>query len=165
MITTLVEQSLALGRPVYLAQDVDSGINPAAAQRGHVVAPTLQRVPQGLSFRLYADQEEHADPAPDLNLRGLIGDSLSAQEGLTQAVRQRYTPMLTNRGVYLAQRNLHEEAIAAFQQAVLVDAEFCPAYQEWGSSLEALGRQGEAEGVYDKARAMGCPLQSQAPGP
>lgn len=156
MINALVEQALALGRPVYLAQDVDVAIN-AAARGQSVVAPNLQRVPQGLSFRLYADQEVHADPVPDLNLRGLTDNTL-AREGPTQAVRSRYTAMFMNRGIYLAQHNLHEGAIAAFQKVTIVDPEFCLAYQEWGKNLEALGRQDEAGGVYDKARAAGCQL-------
>lgn len=165
MINALVEQAIAAGRPVYLAQDVDAGINAVAARTQNVVAPHLQRVPQGLSFRLYADQEFHPDPAPELNLRGLLEDT-AAQQDLLRAVRRRYAAMFTNRGVYLASHNRHEEASAAFQQAILVEPEFIVAYQEWGKSLEALGRKAEADAVYNQARMLALrQMQSQAPGP
>lgn len=165
MINALVEQALAAGRPVYLAQDVDAGVNAVAARTQNVVAPHLQRVPQGLSFRLYADQAFHPDPAPELNLRGLLEDA-PAQPDLVRAVRRRYAAMFTNRGVYLASHNRHEEASAAFQQAILVEPEFIVAYQEWGKSLEALGRKAEADAVYNQARLLALrQMQSQAPGP
>jgi hypothetical protein len=161
MINALVAHALAQGRPVYLAQEVDSAISPAANQ--NVVAPGLQRVPQGLSFRLYADQEAHAEPAPDLNLRGL-DDEASARPEFLANVRRRYTAMFANRGVYLARHNRHEEAVAAFQQTILVDPTFETAYLEAGKSLEALGRQAEADAYYAQARALAA-RQSAELGP
>lgn len=165
MINALVEQAIAAGRPVYLAQDVDAAINAVAARTQNVVAPQFQRVPQGLSFRLYPDQEFHPDPAPELNLRGLLEDT-AAQPDLLRAVRRRYAAMFTNRGVYLAQHGQHEAASAAFQQAILVEPEFIVAYQEWGKSLEALGRKAEADAVYNQARMLVLrQMQGQSPGP
>jgi tetratricopeptide (TPR) repeat protein len=165
MINALVEQAIAAGRPVYLAQDVDAAINAVAARTQNVVAPHLQRVPQGLSFRLYADQEFHPDPAPELNLRGLLEDT-GAQPDLLRAVRRRYAAMFTNRGVYLAQHGQHDAASAAFQQAILVEPEFIVAYQEWGKSLEALGRKAEADALYNQARMLALrQMQGRSPGP
>ncbi len=165
MINALVDQAIAAGRPVYLAQDVDAGVNAVAARTQNVVAPHLQRVPQGLSFRLYADQAFHPDPAPELNLRGLLEDA-PAQHDLVRAVRRRYAAMFTNRGVYLARHGQHEAASTAFQQAILVEPEFIVAYQEWGKSLEALGRKAEADAVYNQARMLALrQMQVQAPGP
>jgi len=163
MINTLVAQALAAGRPVYLAQDVDAGINPTEAQNRTIVAPDLQRVPQGLSFRLYADKDFHADPAPELSLRGLADGTVAADD-LINTIRRRYAAMYTNRGLYLAEHNEHDGAAAAYQQAIRLEPSFIPAYQGLAKSLEALGRQAEADAI--KAQVLDLAArQSQNGGP
>lgn len=163
MINTLVAQAMAIGRPVYLAQDVDAGINPTEVQNRTIVAPDLQRVPQGLSFRLYADKEFHADPAPELSLRGLADGTVAADD-LINTIRRRYAAMYTNRGLYLAGHSEHEGAATAYRQAIHLEPSFIPAYQGLAKSLEALGRQAEADAI--KAQALDLVArQSQNGGP
>jgi tetratricopeptide (TPR) repeat protein len=94
-----------------------------------------QLIPEGLVFNLAGSQGFHDSPDVHLQIRGLADGTLQFAKGdpVNVKVIPVYTNMLINRGRYLALFGQHERAIAAFEQALVLNPNL------------ALARQGLAE--------------------
>jgi tetratricopeptide (TPR) repeat protein len=89
-----------------------------------------------------------------------------------EALGDRSAISLMNKGLTLFQTDRLDEAIAAFDEALSIDAEFYPAWANKGAALAKAGRSSEAIEAYGKAleikpragaaalgdwRELGCP--------
>ena len=108
-------------------------------------------VPRGLVFELYDQEPAVVPPQPALELRGLADGSTPLDRVARQKVRPTYALMLTSRGLYLAGRGDHAQAIACYQQALSLEPGAVAALRGAGRSLAALGRWGEAVAAYEAA--------------
>ncbi len=88
-------------------------------------------IPEGLIFNLADSQGFHDSPDVHLQIRGLADGTLRFAQGdpVNIKVIPAYANMLTNRGRYLALFGQHERAIAAFEQALVLNPNLASARQ------------------------------------
>jgi hypothetical protein len=138
LIQSMVRNEMTVA-PVYITNDVLS----ADETNGYLtqwIPQTYQLVPQGLVFNLATDRNFHDSPDPHLRTRGLAdGTVRSASDDVVKLkVLPAYTRMLTNRGRYLASFNQNERAIAAFEEALMLDPNLTAAQQGLAESTAKL---------------------------
>ncbi|MBL8196609.1 MAG: tetratricopeptide repeat protein, partial [Blastocatellia bacterium] len=108
-------------------------------------------VPQGLTMRIYADKTFHLDPAPSLELRGLLDGSIHLDEVATKKLLPNYATMIANRGKYLSVAQRHDEAIEFLQLSLKLLPNFDRTYQFLGDAYAGKGEKVAAEQNYKKA--------------
>lgn len=122
LIDAMVSQAAAAGRPAYLTRDVDRSVTRDPQRTWMVVSPNMTRVPQGLAYRLYADDAFHPTPAPVLELRGLADGTVPyPPNSFALEVPGRYIDMLTVRAHYLQGGGDAAGAVEVFRQLLRVD--------------------------------------------
>ena len=86
-------------------------------------------VPQGLVFRLMEKSSPIIPKEPDINIRGLNDRSLRFDDDdvVRRTVMPAYLTMLSNTGIYLESKGLHNRAVPQFQKALKIDPNFEPA--------------------------------------
>ena len=131
--------------PVYLTLDVAGTREGADAELTKSLAAAYQFIPQGLVFQITTGREFRQPADPQLSTRGLADGTIQFEEDdvVTLKVLPVYVNMLYNRGRYLTAHGRHEEAIAAFKQALQLNPGFTLAQQAVNESLNAL-RKGAA---------------------
>ena len=120
--------------PVYMTNDLISS-DSVNGELTRWLTQKYQLVPQGLVLNLADGQGFHDSPDVHLDVRGLADGTLRFGKGdpVNVKVLPSYANMLINRGRYLALFGQHERAIAAFEQALMLNPNL------------ALARQGLAE--------------------
>lgn len=108
-------------------------------------------VPQGLTMRIYADKTFHLDPAPSLELRGLLDGTTYLDEVATKKLLPNYATMIANRGKYLSVAQRHDEAIEFLQLSLKLLPNFDRTYQFLGDAYAGKGEKAIAEQNYRKA--------------
>jgi tetratricopeptide (TPR) repeat protein len=122
MVLSIVARHLDRA-PVYATLDLIASRAHRDAEITRALTTSYQPVPQGLVFQLMKDKTFHQPVDVRLSLRGLADGSLKFEEDdvVIKKVLPVYAGMLTNRGVYFAAYNRHEEAIESFRQALALD--------------------------------------------
>jgi tetratricopeptide (TPR) repeat protein len=140
MIQSIVTNESRIA-PIYMTSDLLSS-DSVNGELTRWLNQKYQFVPQGLVFNLADGQSFHDTPDVDLQIRGLADGTRRFGKGdpVNVKVLPVYTKMLINRGRYLALFGQHERAIAAFEQALVLNPDL------------ALARQGLAESAA-KARS------------
>jgi tetratricopeptide (TPR) repeat protein len=125
--------------PVYVTQDVLLSAEGQNSRLTKAITSAYQLVPQGLVFQLFADRVFHEPAAPQLRTRGLVDGTLqfAPDDVVLLKVLPVYVAMPYNRGRYLAANGRHEEAIAAFRQALAFNQGFALAQRALAESLKA----------------------------
>ena len=108
--------------PVYMTNDLISS-DSVNGELTRWLTQKYQLVPQGLVFNLADGQGFHDSPDVHLQIRGLADGTLRFGKGdpVNVKVLPSYANMLINRGRYLALFGQHERAIAAFEQALVLN--------------------------------------------
>lgn len=104
LINAMIDRSYDR-RPVYLTIEMEKQFG-----------PDYVRVPEGLAFRLYRPGDvppAGALPFPELTYRPFDSD-----ERLVPAIKDMYANMLSNRGIYLHNAGMYEEAGEMFDRAL-----------------------------------------------
>ena len=121
MIQSMVTNESSVA-PVYMTNDLISS-DSVNGELTRWLTQKYQLVPQGLVFNLADGQGFHDSPDVHLQIRGLADGTLRFGKGdpVNVKVLPSYANMLTNRGRYLALFGQHERAIAAFEQALVLN--------------------------------------------
>ena len=119
MIRSFIARSLPV-RPVYVTGEIEEDFT-----RG------LQRVPEGLAFRLYADTLFHPSPEPKFSYR-----PFSRTGRLEDLTRTMYAQSLTARGAYYLVNGRPDEAEKSLNSAIFFD----PGSSQARRLLSLLGR-------------------------
>ena len=108
--------------PVYMTNDLISS-DSVNGELTRWLTQKYQLVPQGLVLNLADGQGFHDSPDVHLEVRGLADGTLRFGKGdpVNAKVLPSYANMLINRGRYLALFGQHERAIAAFEQALMLN--------------------------------------------
>ncbi len=108
--------------PVYMTNDLLSS-DSVNGELTRWLTQKYQLVPQGLVLNLADGQGFHDSPDLHLEVRGLADGTLRFGKGdpVNAKVLPSYANMLINRGRYLALFGQHERAIAAFEQALVLN--------------------------------------------
>jgi tetratricopeptide (TPR) repeat protein len=108
--------------PVYMTNDLISS-DSVNGELTRWLTQKYQLVPQGLVLNLADGQGFHDSPDVHLEVRGLADGTLRFGKGdpVNVKVLPSYANMLINRGRYLALFGQHERAIAAFEQALILN--------------------------------------------
>jgi len=108
--------------PVYMTNDLISS-DSVNGELTRWLTQKYQLVPQGLVFNLADGQGFHDSPDVHLQISGLADGTLRFGKGdpVNVKVLPSYANMLINRGRYLALFGQHERAIAAFEQALVLN--------------------------------------------
>jgi len=108
--------------PVYMTNDLISS-DSVNGELTRWLTQKYQLIPQGLVFNLADGQGFHDSPDVHLQIRGLADGTLRFGKGdpVNVKVLPSYANMLINRGRYLALFGQHERAIAAFEQALVLN--------------------------------------------
>ena len=108
--------------PVYMTNDLISS-DSVNGELTRWLTQKYQLVPQGLVLNLVDGQGFHDSPDVHLEVRGLADGTLRFGKGdpVNVKVLPSYANMLINRGRYLALFGQHERAIAAFEQALVLN--------------------------------------------
>jgi hypothetical protein len=104
LINAMIDRSYDR-RPVYLTIEMEEQFG-----------PDYVRVPEGLAFRLY--RSEDLPPADRLYFPDLRYRPFESDERLVPAIKDMYANMLSNRGIYLHNAGLFEEAGVMFDRAL-----------------------------------------------
>lgn len=118
------------------------------------VAAQYQRVPEGLLYRLkLPGRIEHVGDS------FMFSDRLAGIDTMKLTLRERqnhrlWPRMLYNRGMYLAQNLLYEDALGYFQQAVKYDGSRPEIYLALGGAYTGLSRLPEAREAFQKVLAL-----------
>jgi tetratricopeptide (TPR) repeat protein len=104
------------------------------------------------------DDSEHAATA-HTNLAYSLWESGRSEQALEHAERaveidERFGQAWYNRGFFLLERGLAEDAVSAFDNAIRLGMRTAPVLEEKARALEELGEYDEAEEVADKAQEM-----------
>ena len=127
VINALIAEGVASGS-AYLTMPMEEGVGAG-----------YQWVPQGLAFRLYADEQARPLSALDLNYRGL-SDNTVYLEPEALHVRRNYALMLVNHGTYLATQEGPPAAIPFYLKAVELDPDCSLAHQLLADAHAAEGQ-------------------------
>lgn len=107
---------------------------------------------------LRARLEEHPDDVQSLSLLGGVRLSTEGPTAAAEALMRRAAELapdnanlLNNLGAVCFARRLHDEALACFERATVVDAGHVDAWNNRGKTLRALGRLSEAEAACRRA--------------
>ena len=108
--------------PVYMTNDLISS-DSVNGELTRWLTQKYQLIPQGLVLNLADGQGFHDSPDVHLQIRGLADGTLRFGKGdpVNVKVLPSYANMLINRGRYLALFGQHERAIAAFEQALVLN--------------------------------------------
>ena len=112
-----------------------------------LLSKSYDLAPRGLVFQA-VNKGGTTEPAEvQLQTRGLNDGSLKFDEGdvVKTKVLPVYAVMLTNDGLYLAAHGRHEQAIAAFREAMAIAPNYRPAEQGLNDSLRALRKNEPAK--------------------
>jgi tetratricopeptide (TPR) repeat protein len=139
MIVAFVAAQLRTA-PVYVTQDVLLSAEAQGSRLTKALMAAYQVVPQGLVFQLFADRVFHEPAAPQLRTRGLTDGTLqfAPDDVVLLKVLPVYVTMAYNRGRYLAADGRHEEALAAFRQALALNPTFALAQRGLAESLKVV---------------------------
>src|SRR5882724_12962757 len=139
MIQSMVTNERRVG-PVYITRDVVSS-DSVNGELTRWLTQKYQLVPQGLVFNLADGQGFHDSPDVHLEVRGLADGTLRFGKGdpVNAKVLPSYANMLINRGRYLALFGQHERAIAAFEQALMLNPNLSLARQGLAESAAKAG--------------------------
>jgi len=142
LITAMVNFGMQQGQ-VYVTSDIATYREGPDRDWTQQLSQRYQLVPEGLVFQLFNDNSFHEPASPRLAVRGLIDGTLKFAEDDVVRVKVLpvYTGMMYNRGRYLAGAGFHDQAIAAFEQALSFDSDFAPAKRAIAESQLAI-RQG-----------------------
>jgi hypothetical protein len=112
--------------PVAVTQEILVGRDPQHLILSRWIAANYQAVPDGLTFRLYADRTFHAPPPLHLQTRGLADGTLryAADDVVRVKILPVYVTMLYNRGRYLALHGQTQDAADAYRMSLALDANF-----------------------------------------
>ena len=126
--------------PVYMTNDLISS-DSVNGELTRWLTQKYQLVPQGLVFSLADGQGFHDSPDVHLEVRGLADGTLRFEKGdpVNAKVLPSYANMLINRGRYLALFGQHERAIAAFEQALMLNPNLSLARQGLAESAAKAG--------------------------
>jgi tetratricopeptide (TPR) repeat protein len=126
--------------PVYMTNDLISS-DSVNGELTRWLTQKYQLVPQGLVFNLADGQGFHDSPDVHLEVRGLADGTLRFEKGdpVNAKVLPSYANMLINRGRYLALFGQHERAIAAFEQALMLNPNLSLARQGLAESAAKAG--------------------------
>lgn len=127
--------------PVYMTNDLISS-DSVNGELTRWLTQKYQLVPQGLVLNLADGQGFHDSPDVHLEVRGLADGTLRFGKGdpVNAKVLPSYANMLINRGRYLALFGQHERAIAAFEQALMLNPNLPLARQGLAESAVKAGR-------------------------
>lgn len=112
-----------------------------------LLSQSYDLVPRGLVFQA-VNKGSATEPAEvQLQTRGLNDGSLKFDEGdvVKTKVLPVYAVMLTNNGLYFAAHSRHEQAVAAFREALAIAPNYRPAEQGLNDSLRALRKNESAK--------------------
>jgi tetratricopeptide (TPR) repeat protein len=126
--------------PVYMTNDLISS-DSVNGELTRWLTQKYQLVPQGLVLNLADGQGFHDSPDVHLEVRGLADGTLRFGKGdpVNAKVLPSYANMLINRGRYLALFGQHERAIAAFEQALMLNPNLPLARQGLAESAAKAG--------------------------
>ncbi len=143
MIRALVIEHLQRG-PVYITQDIALNREGSDSELTKWLSDSYQFVPQGLVFQVTEKGATVQLTEGRLAMRGLADGSVrfEADDVVKVKVIPVYTSMLSNRGRYLAAQGRHEDAVAAFKQALEIEPGFGPAQKALNDSQSALRKSG-----------------------
>lgn len=101
--------------------DLTAVLKPVSEQNG--------LVPQGLVFRLVEKTSPVILKEPDVNIRGLNDGTLKFEDDdvVRRTVIPAYLTMLSNTGLYLDIKGLHNRAVLQYQKALRIDPGYEPA--------------------------------------
>ncbi|PSQ00686.1 hypothetical protein BRC94_05495 [Halobacteriales archaeon QS_5_70_17] len=104
------------------------------------------------------DKSEHAATA-ETNLAYALWESGRTEQALEHAERAvevdpRFGQAWYNRGFFLAERGLHEDAVNCFDNAIRLDFRTPEVLEEKAAALEALGRDEDAEDLAEEAEEL-----------
>lgn len=104
------------------------------------------------------DESEHAATA-ETNLAYALWESGRTEQALEHAERAveidpRFGQAWYNRGFFLAERGLHEDAVNCFDNAIRLDFRTPEVLEEKAAALEELGRDDEAEDLAEEAEEL-----------
>jgi hypothetical protein len=127
--------------PVYMTNELISS-DSVNGELTRWLTQKYQLVPQGLVLNLADGQGFHDSPDVHLEVRGLADGTLRFGKGdpVNAKVLPSYANMLINRGRYLALFGQHERAIAAFEQALMLNPSLPLARQGLAESAAKAGR-------------------------
>ena len=127
--------------PVYMTNDLISS-DSVNGELTRWLTQKYQLVPQGLVLNLADGPGFHDSPDVHLEVRGLADGTLRFGKGdpVNAKVLPSYANMLINRGRYLALFGQHERAIAAFEQALMLNPNLPLARQGLAESAAKAGR-------------------------
>ena len=127
--------------PVYMTNDLISS-DSVNGELTRWLTQKYQLVPQGLVLNLADGQGFHDSPDVHLEVRGLADGTLRFGKGdpVNAKLLPSYAKMLINRGRYLALFGQHERAIAAFEQALMLNPNLPLARQGLAESAAKAGR-------------------------
>src|SRR6266700_5906276 len=122
MVRSIVTNEIRFA-PVYITNDMLAA-NQLNGYLTQWIRQTYQLIPEGLVFDLATDSTFHDSPDPHFQVRGLADGTVRFEKDdvINLKVLPTYTSMLVNRGRYLASFNQHERAIAAFKEALALNA-------------------------------------------
>jgi hypothetical protein len=111
---------------VYVTVDIAANMTGENPQLTKSIGEAYQLVPEGLVFRLAADQRFQDPVVAAMNTRGLFDGTLSfdADDVVRTKVIPVYLNMLVNRGRYLAAHGQYDRAREAYRQALELDPDF-----------------------------------------
>jgi uncharacterized membrane protein (UPF0136 family) len=140
MVQSMVMNEIKIA-PVYMTNDMLVA-DQTNSYLTRWIPQTYQLVPQGLVFKLASDQIFHDSPDPPLQTRGLADGTLRFEKDdvVNLKVLPAYTSMLINRGRYLALFNQQQRAIAAFKEALALNAGLTAARAGLAESTSKLGK-------------------------
>jgi hypothetical protein len=107
MIDSFIGKNIDV-RPVYITPEVEESVG-----SGYI------KVPEGLTYRLYRDDEFHPFEKPGYTYRGIEGQTYT--DYFHQTVISFYSNMLTARGTYLSRYDKCDEAVEYFREALGVE--------------------------------------------
>jgi tetratricopeptide (TPR) repeat protein len=130
MLLAFVKYQMKSG-PVYLTEDVALNWGGDLTDFTKSLTSDYQFVPEGLVFEVTADKSFHDPDSAPMTTGGLFDGTISfdPDEVEKQKVIPTYLNMLTNKGRYLEAYGQRERAIAAYKEALSLDAHFEPAHR------------------------------------
>jgi 4-amino-4-deoxy-L-arabinose transferase-like glycosyltransferase len=129
MIAAFVAKQLESG-PAYATRDIALASFSPDPELSKALGAAYAQVPAGLVFELTADRSFRPPQKPELRLRGLFDGTIPFEpDGVVGLkVRPAYLTMIVARGFYLASHGRHPEAIAAYEEALVLEPAFRPAH-------------------------------------
>lgn len=129
MINGMIDRNIG-ERPVYLTVELEEEFGAGYA-----------RIPEGLAFRLYRKDRL---PSPDEPVSDRFTYRPFDRKGrLIDGLNGMYANMLTNRGIYLFERQRADAALKYFNRALSFDPVHADA-QRWKARVRSEGRMGDA---------------------